>query len=292
MKEEILYRTALNIKGDLIHVLNAKKGIDYFCPDCKREFVLKKSGNTGKGSKRPHFAHKSDEVDFKCSPESVLHKSFKKLVVEFLNSYLFNNKKIDVVWGCTSCKANNKGSLLYKVDSIREEYNLGVCRPDIALLDEEQNIVAVIEIVVTHAPEESALHYYQDNKITLFQIHLESDEDLLNVESKLTRPDYVGFCFNPRCQNTNSYSIERGLQVVHARCGKCNQLIKKSHVIVSTPFGEFKSLDFTDSEIKIIQANFPDLRLKVERATNKRYFLSDCINCKRIKSKYGRSRRF
>jgi hypothetical protein len=35
--------------------------------------ILRKSGKTGQGSRRPHFAHKSVNPD--CNPETAIHKA-------------------------------------------------------------------------------------------------------------------------------------------------------------------------------------------------------------------------
>lgn len=57
-----------------------------------------------------------------------------------------------------------------------------MCRPDIALLDVEGSVIAAIEIVVTHEPEEDVLRYYERNGITLKQINLFSEEDLKKLD--------------------------------------------------------------------------------------------------------------
>ena len=49
MVKEILYTTAFDKYGNLIHVDNAEKGVNYYCPnpECeKKEFILHKSGKT------------------------------------------------------------------------------------------------------------------------------------------------------------------------------------------------------------------------------------------------------
>jgi competence CoiA-like predicted nuclease len=58
-KKELLYVTAFDKNGVLVKAKDADKAQDYFCPECKDKLILKKSGKTGKGSKRPHFAHYS-----------------------------------------------------------------------------------------------------------------------------------------------------------------------------------------------------------------------------------------
>ena len=138
MVKEILYTTANDENDELVHINNAEKGKNYFCPNCKTEFILRKSGKTGKGSKRPHFAH--NNLTTNCTPEGVLHYSFKKLLIDLLKRYKAENKALEVNWNCDACYNSNKGNLLENVASIREEYNLKVCQPDIALIDAEENV--------------------------------------------------------------------------------------------------------------------------------------------------------
>jgi hypothetical protein len=147
MEKEILYTTGLDINGNLIHVDDAQKGGSYYCPMCKKEFILRKSGKTGKGSKRPHFAH--NESTPNCTPEGVLHYSFKKLLIKRLEKNKAANIPLRFSWSCHSCLSKNSGNLLENVSSIKEEYPLETCRPDVALLDNEENVFAAIEIVVT-----------------------------------------------------------------------------------------------------------------------------------------------
>ena len=202
MTKEILYTSALDENGNTIYINDAEKGRTYYCPICKGKFILRKSGKTGKGSRRPHFAH--NNLTTNCTPEGVLHYSFKKLLIDLLERYRSESKPLIVNWKCNTCsvdysKSKLKTNLLAKTATIKEEYNLKVCQPDIALLDPEGEVVAAIEIVVTHEPEENVLRYYERKGITLIQINLFSEDDLYKVEEKITNPDVVNFCLNPKC---------------------------------------------------------------------------------------------
>jgi competence CoiA-like predicted nuclease len=82
MKNELLYVTAFNEQGKLVKANDAVKTGKYICPVCKNNLILKKSGKTGKDSRRPHFAHYKFSQN--CTPESVLHFSFKYLLLEYI----------------------------------------------------------------------------------------------------------------------------------------------------------------------------------------------------------------
>jgi Competence protein CoiA-like family len=290
MAKEILYTTALDENHKLIHIDGAEKGRSYYCPECKNEFILRKSGKTGRGSKRPHFAH--NQLTPNCTPEGVLHYSFKKLTIDLLERYKAENKKLEVNWNCPTCSEYNKGNLLAKTTSTREEYNLKVCQPDIALLDTEGNVIAVIEIVVTHKPEEKVLQYYIDNKIILVQIDLYSDEDLKIVKRKITTPNIVDYCLNPKCSDNGRHSISRKILSYHDNCGGCLQPIDKYKIEVNSAFGRHQTLNFTDSEISFVKSKRNNIQVNTNRTTNKKYPTSICNNCRRMCSRGRSSRRF
>jgi hypothetical protein len=60
-----------------------------------------------------------------------------------------------------------------------------ISKPDIALFDKTGKVFAVIEIVVTHKPEDTVIKYYKENNIVLIQIELDSENDLENIDNKL-----------------------------------------------------------------------------------------------------------
>lgn len=194
----ILYTVALDQFENLIKAIDAEKGNDFFCPVCKTELILRKSGKTGKGTKRPHFAHRS--LTPNCTPETALHYSFKNLLATKIKRHLTNKTPLPISWDCIHCGIKHSGNLLKRISEVRVEHNLVVCRPDIALLDYEAKLFAVIEIIVTHKIEENVIKYFQDNNVILIQIKLASDNDIDNLENKIANPDSVDACYNPKCK--------------------------------------------------------------------------------------------
>jgi len=285
MDKEILYTNAIDKNGNLIHINNAEKGMNYHCPLCKKEFILKRSGKIGKGSKRPHFAH--NELTPGCTPEGVLHYLFKKQLIDLLEKYKAENKPFTINWGCNSCNHKNSGNLMGKADLIKEEYALGECRPDIALLDKEENVLGVIEIVVTHEPEESVLQYYKANKITLIQIDLISEEDLNKVEEKAKNPDIVDLCLSHKCQNRDNYKINRKVICFRDKCGRCFSEIVRFKIEIDSVVGKQYLQDFTEDEMNLVKSNCNSIIIREDPVTEEKYPIFDCENCKRIRSKYA-----
>lgn len=297
MSKEILYITAIDKYGNLVHINDAEKGKRYYCPSCRKKFILRKSGKTKKGSKRPHFAH--NELTTNCSPESVLHYSFKRKLIDFLNQYIYENRGLIVNWNCSICtkdytRTSLTRNLLEKATQIREEYDLQVCRPDISLIDIDQKVIAVIEIVVIHAPEENTINYYKENGITLIQLNLQSEEDLFNVREKITNPDSVNFCLIPNCPAFDFHKINRKLAVGVTRCRNCGSAINSYRLEVDSVFGKMNTDNLTESELKLLVEHNVQMKVKTDKLTGINIPVIKCTSCEKrkrmIRSKYNRRR--
>lgn len=288
MKNEILYTMGLDQSGRLIHINNAEKGNHYFCPCCKKEFILRKSGKSGKGSRRPHFAH--NELTTNCTPESVLHYSFKRLLIEELEKCKKLKEEFIFNWDCSICNEHNAGNLLTNVEFIKEEYFHGDCRSDIALLNDEEKILVAIEIVVTHMPEEKTLKYYEENNIVLIRIDLTSEDDLVNVIEKATNPNLVTYCINPVCHSYIEQNTQRKIIISNYRCGRCLFPIEKYYIEIDGIFGKSISRHFQDKEIEMVKSRRNNIEVRIDVGEKQKYPYFVCINCKRILTKYRRSR--
>jgi len=246
-KKEILYVTAFDNNGVLVKAKDAEKTLDYFCLGCKEKLILKKSGKTGKGSKRPHFAHYSQSPN--CTPEGVLHKSFKLLLLEKIKKHITEKSPINIEWECIYCHEKHKGNLIQCAIDVKDEFQMDKCRADIALIDQEGKPFATIEIVVTHKPEEATISYYKENKIALIQIELESEYDLDIIDAKINFPTSVDYCFNPQCPNHGEYFYIRKPKILKKKCGNFH-IMTSCIAVTNHYFGLQQSTDFTDEEIK------------------------------------------
>jgi len=196
--KHILYTVAFNTDKELVTANEGVKGESYCCTTCDCKLILRKSGKTGPGSRRPHFAHKS--LNPNCTPETALHFGFKTLLADLLSQKINESSSITISWPCDYCSENHSGNLLKKVKSISLEHNMGLCRPDIALLDADGNVFGVIEVVVTHKPEQRVLAHYHSQGIICIQLTLTSDEDIYKIEEIISHPSRVFTCFNPKCR--------------------------------------------------------------------------------------------
>lgn len=275
----ILYTFATDNNGKFINASDAEKGNDFFCPQCKTGLILRKSGKTGKGTKRPHFAHHA--LTPNCTAESALHYSFKRLLAEKLERNLKDRKPLLISWKCKYCGDTHSGNLLKKIRSLRIEYNMGFCQPDIALMDCYGRVFAVVEVVVTHKPEESVVEFYEENKIILIQIELTSDKDIDNLDHKIASPNHVGICYNPKCPKCGQYQQRTKMTIVDCPCWSCGVSMKVAIVHgAKLSQGSHVGPDrFTKNEIEFAKSRGVNLNSKYSETARQRYLANSCPKC-------------
>jgi len=280
---KVLYSVANNSDGELINATDAEKENDYFCPQCNSNLILRKSGNTGKNCKRPHFAHKN--LTQNCTPESALHYVFKTLAYNRIKELLKNSKPLKFEWKCRYCTEKHTGNLLKKARNVKLEYYLKECQPDIALLDDTDNAFAVIEVIVTHKPEKKTLKYYKDNNIALIECVLTSDLDLVNIDLKLKKPDAVNICQNPKCKQCGKYLTKLYMYINEAECYRCNNELKYAYIMSQTGNavrGHGNHLypeDFTKDEIALATSNGVVLKKRYSKTSACTYLANSCNHC-------------
>ncbi len=277
---KILYTVAKNHTGDLVTALAAEKGSNYFCPVCNNEVILRKSGKTTKNSKRPHFGHKS--LTPNCTPETALHHSFKTLLKQKIEKYIHDSSSFEFAWKCNNCGEKHSGNLIKKTASAKLEYNMEVCQPDIALFDKGGKVFAVIEIVVTHKPEQKVLEFYQSNNIILIQINLESDEDVFNLEAKASNPHQVSFCVNPKCKSCGRATLKRYLTIIKGSCHGCGGKMKIATVQYGINGHYMRPEEFSPSEVAIANSMGANLKVNYSKTRNERYVSDTCLACGRF----------
>ncbi len=283
--KQILYTYAKDTSGCRVKAADAIRGSGFFCLVCESQLTLRKSGNTGKGAKRPHFAHRASEPN--CSPETALHFSFKHLLGEKIAKHLADQKPLPIRWQCIYCDEEHIGDLLKKIKSVKVEYNLTVCQPDIALFDSEGNVFAVVEIVVTHKPNEQAIKFYSENNIILVQVNLSSDSDLENLEQKISNPDLVGTCFNPKCKTCGQHQQKTRMMVIEAPCRKCGTAMKVAIVhgakLRDSHIGPDK---FSKGQIQIAESKGVVIAKNYSETVGHNYLANTCLRCKAFIGKH------
>ena len=269
--KDILYTVGRTVEGEMVKASDANKQTDYHCPTCEKVFVLKQGTR-----KRAHFAHKT--LTPNCTPESALHYGFKLLLAKKIQQSIDQKTPLDFRWECSFCGVLHTGNLVKKANSVQVEHNLGVCRPDLALLDVNGSPVAVIEVVVTHPPEEAALDYYAANSIPVVIFTLKSDKDLDRLEHQFLTADSVSICISPKCSKCGQPKQQKRLLIVKSSCWKCGEGMN----VLSLETSFFYSLpleDLSEDEIKIAAQNGVFLKKQYSRTTNSRYIANTCRKC-------------
>ncbi|HRF99786.1 MAG TPA: competence protein CoiA family protein [Bacteroidia bacterium] len=272
---KILYTIAKNKDGELIKAIDADKGNNYFCPLCNNELLLRKSGNTGKNSKRPHFAHKT--LTPNCTPETALHFLAKNSIAEKLQKSINENTPINFSWRCIFCGEMHKGDLLKKTRKVKIEHDLKLCRPDISLFDNNDRVFAVIEVVVTHKPDASTIKYFRENNIVLIQINFNSDSELNEIDNKIAKPDRVLICYNPKCKSCGHYQRKSAMTIIDGHCWRCPSEMKIA--ILSENCSHSGPDSFSESEIKLAKDNGVIIKKHFSKTRGESYLANTCPSC-------------
>ena len=278
--KNLLLPYAYDSTGNLVHIDNARKGERYTCPTCGAELTLKisKIPEGEKYHRTNHFAHKGT-ADNNCS-ESFLHKLFKEKTADFIRDKIANKENVlQFEWDCEKCCEHHVGNLLKKAVIVKEEYDIQCCRPDIALLDKDNNVVIVVEIVVTHEPTPEVIQFYNDNKIGCLQIRIASFDDCNNIENRLTHPDVVNLCPNPVCKECGHTMNKKKLVTVIEPCWKCNRNMRIAMIETNDYRHIYGPADFSENEIAIANKHEANVKKVYSRVVKESYYANVCKCC-------------
>ena len=273
-KNTILYSIATTSTGQMVNANDAEKGIDYSCPLCGNPFILRKGTK-----KRPHFAHKN--LSPNCTPETALHHSFKNLLAKKIQEHIDNKEALEIRWKCGKCHDYHSGNLLKKAVEVKVEHDLGSCRPDIALLNNKGDVVAVIEVIVTHAPEQKTLDFYEENKIAVVPFTLKSDEDINLLNRSIIETDKLDLCTHPKCSTCGNRKARKSFLIVDGKCWKCSASMKVGCLLDKNSYiqGYVETLDFSQSDIQFATEQGCNLKSHYSRTARERYVANTCRRC-------------
>ena len=102
---ELLNKFAEDNNGKIIHIKNAVKGVDYYCPKCKEKLALKK-GNI----RQQHFSH-NHSSNCTGTGEGYLHKAFKKMLLEIVKNNIMNKLPMVIYWKSLVSKINRPSTM-------------------------------------------------------------------------------------------------------------------------------------------------------------------------------------
>ncbi|MGK5511968.1 hypothetical protein [Brevibacillus formosus] len=159
------------------------------------------------------------------------------------------------------------------------EFDLKQARPDIALVDGQGNVIAVIEIVVTHKPEENVLAFYRANNIILIMIELAKEDDLNHVFNEVLSISRIEFCPNPKCPKCNHYMLPKQLFIITGPCSRCRKSmnIAISHIVGTRDYDGPDG--FSKEELFIARNHGALIKKQYSRTRKEIYEANTCLHC-------------
>lgn len=271
MSRQIAIPYALR-EGILVHVSEVDSGRqpDCLCIVCGTALVARKGAKV-----THHFAHPSNA---NCSGETVLHVLAKRFLVERIQQAISTRSELPISWQCTLCDDHHSGNLVKKAARVAMEMAFDECRPDITLLDEKDAPVAIIEVVVTHAPEENVLNFCKTRRVVLVTCKIKNAGDLEAIRSEpMLKPTDVGLCTRKKCKRCQRPLYRKELKIVEDDCWKCHRPMK---IGVLTAEGLGASLDLlTDEERSTAVGHGLILKRQYSRTKDSNYIASTCDSC-------------
>jgi hypothetical protein len=258
--------------GELIHISKVTSGKqnDCLCPECNQPLIAKKGNKV-----THHFAHEREAI---CNLESALHKVAKNLLHLRIRTALDNGLSLRIHYYCETCGDEHDLALLGQARDVKLETSLGVARPDILLLNKAEKPIIAIEVIFRHSPEVRVKAFYESQKITLVEIHIQSESTFLELQNfQVLHADYVSWCPTPKCPHCQSRLRKKYLHIVEAPCFKCKNLIKISFLEIA---GECYSPEsFNTNEHRLATARGCTLKRRYSKTSHERYLANTCTNC-------------
>lgn len=255
--------------GRLVHISDVERGLGCgcTCPVCSEELIAKK------GLKRVHhFSHQGD-----CNPETLAHAIGKSLLRDRLSKALETGAPVELSWSCHTCGSSHYGNVLERASRVEEEYNLGPCRPDLVLLGRLDRPTSLLEIVVTHGPEDYVKLFAKDRNIPIFEFPIETGEDLRALRNASPIPVRCDRCLRPKCPGCTQPMYEKFLEITPTLCWNCSRPMKAARIVVANLLIDPDY--FTDQERNLARQNGAILEKKYSGSVLDTYTANSCPSC-------------
>jgi hypothetical protein len=154
-----LYEWALDAAGQPVHILEAGRSGGYFCPVCGGKMIAKLGD-----IKQHHFAHETLQF---CEPDEVANAAISRWIANHIQVCLKEDRGIVVTWPCPLCHQPHTTNLLNDITQVQQKYEHGDLRPDIALLDADNRLRAVL---LLHKATQDMLLAYTREEIMVIVI--------------------------------------------------------------------------------------------------------------------------
>jgi hypothetical protein len=181
---------AVKVDGTPVHIDDFDGSgfrADCLCPECHQPLVARKGA-----IKIHHFAH---EGDHSCNGETILHLLAKAILRQRIEAAIASGAPVPMKWACGRCGYDHSGNLVKRARRVRLEQRVATKIPDLQLLDAQEAVCGVVEVIVTHAPDQSAREVYATREIPIVEIRVESAADLTILrDSPSLAASAVSYC--------------------------------------------------------------------------------------------------
>ena len=220
-----------DLNGELVHVSQVERGLacGCVCVECGGTLIARKGEKT-----RHHFAHHT--LNRNCDGESLLHRLGKRILAGRVESAIINGKPLPITWECERCYRKHEDDLVLGAGSVKIERPLdienGRIVPDITVVNLSGKPQTLLEVIVTHEPEQPVYEYAKANNVAVVEIRLKSEDDLeaLSEVGRLNPSKATLPCLTPSCKKCNNPLFDEPtlyfLYVVTAPCWKCQAEMK------------------------------------------------------------------
>lgn len=232
-----------------------------------------------------------------------LHEQALDILQERIEGAL--GKELVAQVNCKEYHETHLVDLVRDAASVRRDYALPGCRPDLAILNEAGKVLSLVEVVVSHAPERNVHRYAIEHGLLIVEFHLPppektdywgrkkrkaSDEAVLIKRSlenfrsgPLLADDHNLLCQRPRCDANHPLP----LRVVHVQTKDCWNCHKDMKVAVGARDTEdLYPEDFTPEERKFAQEQGVILQTRFSRTVGARYLANVCGECDQIQGNW------
>jgi ssDNA-binding Zn-finger/Zn-ribbon topoisomerase 1 len=259
-------------EGQLVHVSTVERGLkcNAVCPVCKTAVVARKGAKV-----RHHFAHYPGA---NCNAETVLHFIAKQLIYEKLRAAIDLKQVMQISWKCIACSHRHSLNLLENVCRVALEKKLDNCRPDISLLDSDNQARALLEIVVSHRPDRKIIEYCNERNIPLLIFRIANAEALEQIGLyRNLNPSVVLYCLRDRCPKCGAPLFEKRLFTINNSCWRCGAPMKLAAMKINNKL--YGITHFSEADCLIAREKGIIFREHFNKKSRQRELAVACPNC-------------
>ncbi|MEW6545600.1 MAG: hypothetical protein AB1446_01615 [Bacillota bacterium] len=180
--------------------------------------------------------------------------------------------------------------ILVGVERVELEYSLGDVRPDIALLDYEGGVLRVVEVVVTHEPEEAAWQVYSAANIPVFCAKADEKtvEGFLQAAQGFQCYKVVGVeCPTPKCPSCHTPLHKVVLVLLNEYpCWRCRRPMRVAYWRADDSWRIWEWATFPRQALALMRSHGIRLEYASSKLARQRYWRQVCPNCGAMQGDY------